>query len=325
VGGAAERKAHVSVPTVDQAVQELLASLHVEKSDHAKSLGAVKEASKHHAAQHVQKVGSSGGWKKPLALVVVLGGLIFLGLRWVNKSSVEMAVNKALAAEDARTLSSQRGQRGTVDLSDGSKAKIGSDSKLKLPVEFGGTMRTLQLTGTASFAVAAGQPLPFTVRALNTVITATGTKFTVRAFEEDSTVVVGVEEGSVSVKVKDSDNEKSLDAGKTARVAKDGTISDLDAAAGAAALSWVRDTLEFVNAPVSVVLPELIRWFDLKASLADPSLGSRPVTMRIGLQSSGDALKSMATAANLSIGFDKDDKVVLSDAGAAPATPPKKK
>lgn len=321
-----ERKAHVSVPTVDQAVQDLVASLHVEKSDHAVSLGAVKEASKHHAAQHVQKVGSGGGWKKPLILIVVLGSVIGLGLRWVNKSSVEIAVNKALAAEDARTLSSQRGQRGTVDLSDGSKAKIGSDSKLKLPVEFGGTMRTLLLTGTASFTVAAGQPLPFTVRAGNTVITATGTKFTVRAFEEDSSVVVGVEEGSVSVKVKDKDESATVEAGKAVRVSKEGAISQLDGAAGASALSWVRDTLEFVNQPVSFVLPELIRWFDLKASLADPSLGTRPVTFKIGLQSSGDALKSMATAANLAIGFDKDDKVVLSDAGAAPAKPaPKKK
>jgi len=323
-----DRKAHVSVATVDQAVQDLVASLHVEKSDHAVSLGAVKEASKHHAAQHVQKVGSSGGWKTPVILVVVLGSVIALGLRWVNKSSVEMAVNKALAAEDARTLSSQRGQRGTVDLSDGSKAKIGSDSKLRLPVEFGGTMRTLQLTGTASFNVAAGQPLPFTVRAGNAIIEATGTKFTVRAFEEDSSVVVGVEEGSVNVKVKDKGDQKSLEAGKAVRVSKEGTISDLDATAGATALSWVRDTLEFVNTPVSVVLPELIRWFDLKASLADPSLGTRPVTMRIGLQSSGDALKSMASAANLAIGFDKDDKVVLTDAGAAPAAtakPAKKK
>ena len=320
-----DRKAHVSVPTIDEAVDQLLAGLHTEKADHAKSLGAVKEASKHHAAEHVQKVGRSGGWKTPLALVVVLGTAIALGLQWVNKSSVEMAVNKALAAEDARTLSSQRGQRGTVDLSDGSKAKIGSDSKLRLPVEFGGTMRTLQLTGTASFAVAAGQPLPFTVRAGNAIIEATGTKFTVRAFEEDSTVVVGVEEGSVKVRVKDKGDETSLAAGKAVRVSKDGQVTELDDAAGAAALSWVRDTLEFVNAPVSVVLPELIRWFDLKASLADPSLGTRPVTLRIGLQSSGDALKSMATAANLAIGFDKDDKVVLTDAGAAPAKPEKKK
>ena len=325
-GHGVDRKSHVSVPTVDEAVEQLLAGLHTEKPDHAVSLGAVKEASKHHAAQHVQKVGSSGGWKTPVILVVVLGSAIALGLRWVNKSSVEMAVNKALAAEDARTLSSQRGQRGTVDLSDGSKAKIGSDSKLRLPVGFGNTMRTLQLTGTASFAVAEGQPLPFTVRAGNAIIEASGTKFTVRAFEEDSSVVVGVEEGSVKVRVKDKSDETSLAAGKTVRVSKEGAVSELDAAAGTAALSWVRDTLEFVNAPVSVVLPELTRWFDLKASLADPSLGARPVTMRIGLQSSGDALKSMATAANLAIGFDKDDKVVLSDAGAAPATaPPKKK
>ena len=320
-----DRKSHVSALSADQAVAQLLSELHVEKADHAKSLSEVKEAQKHHAAQHVQAVGKGGGWKMPVALVVVLGTVIVLGMQWANKSGVEVAVTKALAAEDARTLSSQRGQRGTVDLSDGSKAKIGLDSRLRLPVEFGTTMRTLQLTGTASFTVAAGQPLPFTVRAGNAIITAAGTRFTVRAFEEDSAVVVGVEEGSVSVRVKDKSGETALEAGKAVRVSTDGTVQPLDDAARAVALSWVRDTLDFVNAPVSVALPELIRWFDLRASLADPALGTRTVTMQVGLQSSGDALKALATAANLSIGFDKDDKVVLTDAGAAPAAAPAKK
>ena len=315
----AAQAAHVSVLSADEAVAKLLEALHPPAVDHAKAAGEVAAARKHHAAEHVNKVGKGRGWKGPAALIAVLGVVIVYGMMKLNEGGVEIAVSKALAAEDARTLSSQRGQRGTVDLSDGSKAKIGSDSKLRLPVEFGGTMRTLELTGAAAFTVAAGQPLPFTVRASNTIITATGTQFTVRWFEDESTVEVSVDEGSVSVRTKDVKGETSIVAGKAFRVTKDGTATEMDASARATAFAWVRDTLAFADMPVKQVLPELGRWFDLKASLADASLGERKVSLQIGMQSSGDALKMLATAAKLKIGFDKDDKVVLSDAGPAPA------
>lgn len=323
--GGASHAPHVSAMSADEAVQKLLEGLHPAKVDHEKAVGEVQAARKHHAAQHVQKVGKGGGWKGPTALIVVLGIVIVYGMKLMNAGGVDIAVTKALAADDARTLSSQRGQRGTVDLSDGSKAKIGSDSKLRLPIEFGSTMRTLQLTGTAAFTVGAGQPLPFTVRAGSAIITATGTQFTVRAFEEDSAVIVSVDEGSVSVRVKDVRGETAVAAGKAVRVGPDGAVKDLDDAARALSFAWVRDTLAFVDAPVKQVLPELIRWFDLKASLADAALGERTVSLQIGMQSSGEALSMLAKAANLSIGFDKDDKVVLSDAGVAPVKSPKGK
>jgi transmembrane sensor len=170
------------------------------------------------------------------------------------------------------------------------------------------------------FNVAPGKATEFVVRAGNAFITATGTQFTVRAFDDDSSVVVAVDEGSVSVRAKDQRTATALAAGKSLRMARDGSVTPIDDAARALALAWVHDTLVFADAPVKVVLPELIRWFDLKAKIADPALGARRVSMRVGLQSSGEALKVLAAAANLSVGFDTEDHVVLTDATAAPAT-----
>ena len=309
---------HVSVPSADEAVDRLVAELHAAPIDHAQALTEAQTARKHHAAAHVQSVGKGRGWVLPVVLIAVAGVAIVAAMRWVGASGAEVAATNALKADNARNLSSARGQRGMVTLNDGSKARIGSDSKLRMPADFGGTIRTLELTGTANFTVAAGQPQPFVVRAGNAVIVATGTQFTVRAFEEDSSVYIGVDEGSVSVRQKDTRTETSLAAGKSMRLARDGSVQMLDDATRQLALEWVHDTLVFNDAPVKIVLPELIRWFDLKASLADKSLGERKVSLRIGLQSSGEALKAMAAAANLSVGFDKDDKVLLSDMTAIP-------
>ncbi len=315
---------HVSIPTADEAVDRLMAELHAAPVDHAQAMTEAQIARKHHAATHVQSVGKGRGWVLPVALIAVAAVVIVAAMRWADASGAEVAATTALEAENARNLSSARGQRGAVTLNDGSKARIGSESKLRVPAEFGGKLRTLELTGTAMFTVATGKPNAFVVRAANAIVTATGTQFAVRAFEEDSSVYIAVDEGSVVVREKESRTETTLPAGKAMRMARDGTVQMLDDAARQLALEWVHDTLVFTDVPVKVVLPELIRWFDLKASLADAALGERKVSLRIGLQSSGDALKALASAAKLSVGFDKDDRVLLSDMTTAPAMAPSK-
>jgi len=313
----------VTVPTVDQAVEQLLAELHAVPVDHARAMSESNAARKHHAAEHVHSVGRTRSWIGPAVILVAAVAAIVGVMRWFGASGEEVAATQGLEADNARTLSSARGQRGNVTLNDGSTARIGSESRLRLPSEFGGRLRTLELFGTAMFTVAAGRPQPFVVRAANAIVTATGTVFTVRAFEDDSVVYVGVNEGSVSVRVKDERGATAVPAGKALRLSRDGSVQLLDDAAQHQALSWANDTLVFVDAPVREVLPEMIRWFDLKAALADPALGARKVSLRLGLQSRGDALKALAGAAMLSIGFDKDDSVLLSDSVAV-ATPARK-
>jgi ferric-dicitrate binding protein FerR (iron transport regulator) len=268
------------------------------------------------AAEHVQSIAKPRHWKVPAAVVVVAAIAIVGVMRWLDKTGAESAATKALLSSDARTLASARGQRGTTTLSDGSVARIGAESRLRLPEEFGTTMRTLELDGTANFVVAPGKPLPFVVRAANAEITATGTEFAVRAFEDDSAVVVSVTEGAVAVRVRDGGESSILKAGEAVRVTPDGKFTPLSAESRAASMAWLRDTLEFVNVPVRIALPELNRWFDLKTTLADPTLGDRVVSLRIALASRGDALKALADAAQLSIGFDKDEHVVLGAARA---------
>jgi len=323
---ASNTASHVVPLGADAAVDALLTQLHATPIDHAQAQLDALAARKQHAAEHVQEVARTGGWVIPALLIAVLGVGIIVAMRWVGANGTEASATQALRADNARNINSARGQRGNVTLGDGSTARVGSDSHLKVPAEFGGAVRTLELNGTAMFIVAPGKANDFVVRARNVIITATGTQFTVRAFEEDSAVIVSVDEGRVSVRASDQRASTTIDAGNALRMTHDGTSTPLDEATRAVALAWVHDTLVFTDAPVKVVLPELIRWFDLKASLANAALGERRVTLRVGLQSSGDALTALAAAAKLSIGFDKDDRVLLGDAAVAtPVSPAPKR
>ena len=301
----------VTAPTRDEAVAQLLATLHAPPKSHEELIEEARTAKKHHAAAHVQTVGSKRGWKGPLILI---GGLVVvaaLGMWYMDSRSAGIAVDKALRADDARSLSTTRGQRGPATLNDDSRVRMGADTRLKMPRDFGGTMRTLEMTGVAHFEVAPGKVLPFSVRAHNAEITATGTAFTVRAYEGDSTVLVSVDEGQVDVAVRKGSARSTVTAGNAVRVHGD-SIEPVDAAARDIAMSWMRDTLTFVDMPVKEVIPELQRWYSLDPKLDHDSLGNRRVSFKIALQSSGDAIKALADSARLHIGFDKDEKVVLS-------------
>lgn len=316
---AAATRPHVVVPDAEAAVRLLLDALRSGPVDHEQALREAAAVRKQHAADHVQQASKGRGWVVPTVLVVVLGVGILGFMQWVNRNSVEYAATKALEADNARTVTAARGQRGNITLNDGSKVRIGSETRLRSPADFGGLVRTLELHGAASFEVASGNSLPFVVRAAHAIVTARGTRLTIGAYDGDPEVLVAVDEGEATVRVADETQWTTLAAGEAIRIAKDGRVQALDATQRVTALAWLSDSLVFIDTPVRAILPELRRWFDLDAALADPALGEPKVSLRVGLLSSGDALNALAAVGGLTIGFDQDKKVVLT--GAAAGTP----
>jgi transmembrane sensor len=249
-----------------------------------------------------------------VAGVVVIGGLAVMQ-RVLDKAGSEAKVERALRAEGVQVLSSGRGQRGALTLRDGTRAALGSDSHLRIPKEFGTTLRTIELDGTATFTVtpSSAAQLPFAVRAGASTIVATGTVFTVRRFVEDEGVVVQVTEGSVDITDRATGATRAVKAGESVRQVN-GTVTVLDETARDVALAWTRDSLVFVQAPLKTVVPELVRWFGMNAVLGDPAIGDRPVSLRLALSSSGDAIKSLTSTANLTIAFGNKDRLEFSGA-----------
>lgn len=309
---------HAASLSADDAVAGLDAMLHAPPPDHDRAVEEARAAKKHHAAEHVQSVGRKSNLVWPIALIVIAVVGIVAAQRWAQARGTDIVVTKALQSEDARDITSNRGQRGTVTLGDDSQVRVGSDSKIRVPKDFGGSLRTLELNGTAHFQVARGGALPFTVRAGNMDITAVGTAFTVHAYPADSAVTLMVTEGSVTVNLRDASEKHDVAAGKAVRIARDGSVSPLTTEGTDASFAWTRDSLVFNEAPLSVVVPELARWYDLKLAIGSPAIAERRVSVRMGLESSGAALEAVRKAANLNIEFGKDNEVVLKES----ATPP---
>jgi ferric-dicitrate binding protein FerR (iron transport regulator) len=311
---------HATAPapraTVDESWAHLIAALH--SAPPTVDAGAAERRAqmyRHEAAEHVQSVTKHGN--ALVAWGLVAGGAIAVaGMMWVlNRTGAEVATTNALASPKARATTSAPGQRGLVTLLDGTRVTIGPESKLVVPEEFPKSPRAVQLEGTASFAVAAGQDKPFEVRAGKASLTTTATsavtsEFAVSAFPEDSVVTLRVHDGSVTVTT--PTESRTVPAGGALAITRDGAMREPTREAADEALGWTDEHLTIANRPLREVLPLLRRWYALDVKAPDASLLDRRVSMTAALGTPRNAITAIeSTAANgVRFGWVSDTMVV---------------
>lgn len=320
----ATTSSHLTVPDVDGAVRALMDALHT-TVDHEAAMREARDAQRLHAREHVERVVERPRWVLYAGLAVTAAIVLFFGQRMLDVMSRESALDAALSSTDAQLLSSGNGQRGALTLRDGTRAMLGSDTRLRVPAAFGNTLRTISLEGTATFtpapAASHARGLPFAVRAGALTLTAQGTVFSVRHFPGEDGSVLAVSEGVVEIRHRANRTVHRVEAGQAVRVAETGVITPLDLNARDAALAWTRDSLVFHATPLRRVVPELVRWFGMNAVIADSGLLDKEVTMRIPLTSSGEAAKALTEAAGLAIQFGKNDRLEFVPAPEAAPLP----
>jgi ferric-dicitrate binding protein FerR (iron transport regulator) len=266
-------------------------------------------------------------WKVPvftgIAVLAVTSGILW----WVNRKGEESNVSQSLVSPDAKHLQSAPGQRASMTLSDDSKVNLGSDSQVIVPSSFDEKYRVVRLDGTATFVVKANELKPFEVRAGNATITAKGTEFSVRAFGDEDKVALKVKEGSVTVQAGTA-APRTVAAGGSLIVAKDGTMQDASPEALNVAFSWIDGNVVIENQSLKEALVELRRWYGLELVVRDSSLLSRTVSMSVPLSSKMDAIKALEKSGNVKFTYEKETPVLHDAAGTAKAAdkaPAKKK
>ena len=285
--------------------------------------GARKHSEPKH---HVEKVNADGGRGVMIAVGVLLLGAAAVGGWFVLQSGAHGQATSSYTLPDAKNVTVTVGQRGNLPLGPGDTAAIGSDSRITVGGDYGTKVRAVRVDGSANFHVSSG--VHFEVNAKDVSIGTTSGSFAVRAYKDDPAIIVRVKEGDVKV---DSPKEsKTISAGKSIAVAKDGTMSEPAPAEVDQALGWTEGKVDFTNTPLKVVMAEMARWYDLPVTTKDTSLYSRPVTMAVALDSKKDAIAALEQSASVKFTYDKDSKPVLQDAPKkagkpAKAAPAKKK
>ncbi len=97
------------------------------------------------------------------------------------------------------TLSIPRGGEFFLQLADGTKVWLNSETVLRYPVQFDGNERRVELTGEAFFEVARNEKKPFLVESGEQIIKVLGTEFNISSYKEEQFIYTTLLKGSVEV------------------------------------------------------------------------------------------------------------------------------
>lgn len=210
----------------------------------------------------------------------------------------------------AATFPTDKGQRKTIDLPDGSRVVLNVESELTITPGFGDEERSVVLRGGAYFEVEPDSSKPFIVGAGETTTRVLGTRFGVRAYPEDDGVQVVVAEGRVALSAAErgipDPGAAEVTAGQIGVVPAGRRTVAVRNADPALHLSWIEGRLVFRDTPLDDVLRRLEQWYDVNLESADPELGARKFTGALapGTQSIGEVLGALALALDATYGVD---------------------
>ena len=155
------------------------------------------------------------------------------------------------------TIRVPRGGEYYLQLPDGTRVWLNSESELTYAVSTDEDMREVRLVGEAYFEVTRDENRPFQVASKNSRITVLGTKFNVAAYEDQTDVVTTLVDGLVAV----STNKDSLvlKPGEQARSGKAGI--DLRKVDVSMYIAWKSGVFEFEEMALEQITRQLERWY----------------------------------------------------------------
>ena len=174
------------------------------------------------------------------------------------------------------------GSQLTVLLPDGSESTLNSGSRLSHTRSFGTKNRLVNLQGEGFFDVKHNE-IPFSVETFNGSVAVLGTRFNVRAWEDETreTVVV-LQEGSVRLAGHDKQRPVVLEPGELSRISGEEAVPsepvpvDVDLN-----LAWRSGNFIFVDELLGVVVDEAERRFDVSIQVQPQTLRQERITLKL--------------------------------------------
>lgn len=168
---------------------------------------------------------------------------------------------KSLDKVEYNTMEVPRGGEYVLELSDGTRVWLNSQTRLVYPTCFVGSERVIELDGEAYFQVARDTTMPFVVRVGKNAVRVYGTSFNVSAYREDANMITTLETGSVGLWV--GEKEYRLVPGDQADVTvATGTVVKYRVNADAYC-SWRNGTFIFEEERLESILNRLSRWYNV--------------------------------------------------------------
>lgn len=202
-----------------------------------------------------------------------------------------------------------------VELSDGSRVTVNSNSKLTYPKKFEKGKREVELSGEAFFEVAKDPNRPFIIKAGDIRVEVLGTSFNVKAYENQEQVEVTVSTGKVAVFALDNPEDRVvLVKGQKAIFYKSSTKIESTLNDNINFASWKTKEIIFEDTPMPDVIRIINEIYKSDLKLVGEQLKECPVTTTFDNQSLESILKVLESTLDLSIN-EKGNSIEISGDG----------
>ncbi len=173
-------------------------------------------------------------------------------------------INEEVEKVVYNTIRVPRGGEYQLELSDGTKVWLNSETTMKFPVNFIGQTREVELEGEALFEVTKNQEKPFMVHPDESTIKVLGTTFNVMCYPDDLEEETTLVEGSVAIEA--DDDVVILEPGEQCQLASHDhklRVRDVDTDIYTA---WRNGVFVFDNQDLETILRKVSRWYDVEVT-----------------------------------------------------------
>ena len=276
--------------------------------------GFERERVRRHIQQRIRRRSRTRGrsvtrrWRRAAASVLLLLGLGIGGyLAYTYLPTREVAWK-------ARTT--QKGQRATLTLTDGTRIHLNADSRLSFPERFAADRRTVVLEGEAFFEVAHQPQRPFVITSGELTTTVLGTSFNVRAFAGETSQVT-VATGQVNVRSADrSGNTQEVTLNPYEQASYDGQLSTREVDVRPF-VDWQEKVLRFREVSLTEAVIALERWYNVSIRIEDERIRACTISGAYINERLTNVLESFEHILNIKYRITEDQEVVLTGTGCS--------
>jgi ferric-dicitrate binding protein FerR (iron transport regulator) len=168
------------------------------------------------------------------------------------------------------SVSTPKGGKFQLTLSDGTKVWLNASSSLRFPVVFIGNERKVELHGEGYFEVAENKQKPFRVDVAGRgQIEVLGTHFNVNAYADEASMNTTLLEGSVKVRAGVSSKPSMLTPGQQARIFPNGELRTTSNINLEEVVAWKNGKFHFgESTDMETVMRQIGRWYDVEVEYA---------------------------------------------------------
>ncbi len=196
-----------------------------------------------------------------------------------------------------KTVSTKNGQRLEVHLADGSIVNLNNDSQIQFDKNFSGDKRVIQLKGEAFFSVKK-DGRPFIIYTNNAITKVVGTKFNVWSRGKETRVIV--KQGKVSLAENiDTTKKVYLTKDELSKIVEKNAPTKPSKVDADFMLGWMNGKLVFDSTPLSEIVKDLERYYNVKVNLANNDITRLRLTGVFDNEKLDSVLTKICLALNL--------------------------